>query len=145
MGGADHLRRILLWERDVPGAVNIGLIDHAARFALDHGYDVILEGIVDAGRYGEMLPGLTDDHLGTTRHYYFDIQFDETVERHAAWMWDHGVTAEHLRSWYRAHDLLTTVEQQVSDQTSSLDETVERVLSDLDWQPKVLAAPPGER
>ena len=60
-------------------------------------------------------------------------------------MWDHGVTAEDLRSWYRAHDLLTTVEQQVIDQTSSLDETVERVLSDLDWQPKVLTAPPGER
>ena len=32
---------------------------------------------------GEMLRGLTDDHLGTTRHYYFDIPFDETVERHA--------------------------------------------------------------
>jgi hypothetical protein len=33
----DHFRRILLWERDVPGAVNIGLIDHTARFALDQG------------------------------------------------------------------------------------------------------------
>jgi hypothetical protein len=96
---------------------------------------VILEGILDAGRYGEMLRGLTHDHLGTTRHYYFDIPFDETVQRHAARATARDFAAERTLSWYRAHDLLTTVEQQVIDQTSSLDGTVERVLSDLDWKP----------
>ena len=118
-----------------------GLIDQTARFALDNGYDVILEGILDAGRYGEMLRGLTDDHLGTTRHYYFDIPFDETVERHATRATAHDFTAGQMRSWYRAHDLLTTVEQQIIDQTSSLDETVERVLFDLDWKPDGSGSP----
>jgi predicted kinase len=129
----DQLRRILLWERDLPGAVNIGLIDQTARYALDHGYDVIVEGILDAGRYGEMLGALTADHLGVTRHYYFDIPFDETVVRHANRDWAHDVTAEMMREWYRERDLLADVDQQVIEQSSSLEQTVERILSDLGW------------
>jgi hypothetical protein len=92
------------------------------------------------GKYGEMLRGLTDDHLGTTRHHYFDIPFDDRgTPRHPDV--GHGDTAEQMRSWYREHDLLTTVEQQVIDQTSSLDETVERALSDLDWKPDGSGSP----
>lgn len=40
----DNLRRIVLRERDRPGAANIGLIDTVARYALDAGYHVVLEG-----------------------------------------------------------------------------------------------------
>jgi hypothetical protein len=29
----DYLRRTILWEHDVPGAVNIGLISHAEAYA----------------------------------------------------------------------------------------------------------------
>jgi predicted kinase len=39
----DYLRRILLREHDLPGGANIGLIDTNVRYALDHGYDVVLE------------------------------------------------------------------------------------------------------
>lgn len=68
----------------MPGGANIGLIDQTTRHALDHGYDVALDGILDAGRYGAMLRRLTADHTGLTGHYYFDIPFAETVARHAA-------------------------------------------------------------
>lgn len=128
----DHLRRILLWERDEPGAVNIGLIEQTVRYALDHGYDVIVEGILDAGRYGEMLRSLTGDHLGISRQYYFDIPFEETVLRHAERDWAHEVTADMMREWYRERDLLGDVEEQVIGPGSTLVETVERILADLD-------------
>jgi hypothetical protein len=80
------------------------------------------------------------------------VELDPVGFANRSWMleWEnrataHDFTAEQMLSWYREHDLLTAVEQQVIDQTSSLDETVERVLSDLDWKPTVLATPPGER
>jgi chloramphenicol 3-O-phosphotransferase len=38
--GQDNLRRVVLRERDRPGAANIGLIDTVARHALDAGYHV---------------------------------------------------------------------------------------------------------
>jgi predicted kinase len=48
----DYLRRILLQERDVDGGVAPALIAHTVRFALDHGYHVVLEGILARSRYG---------------------------------------------------------------------------------------------
>ena len=79
----DNLRRVILREQDIPGAASIGLIDLTARYALDHGYHVIIEGIMYADRYGPMLTRLRADHAGHTASYYFDIEFSETVKRHA--------------------------------------------------------------
>ncbi len=36
---------------------NIGLIDQVTRYALDHGYHVVLDGTLDAGHYEPMLAG----------------------------------------------------------------------------------------
>ncbi|MFI2207142.1 kinase [Streptomyces sp. NPDC020192] len=58
--GQDNLRRIVLRERDRPGAANIGLIDLTARYALDAGFHVVVEGILYADRYGDMLAALRD-------------------------------------------------------------------------------------
>src|SRR5690625_2222455 len=60
----DNLRRVVLRERDVPGGANIGLIEATARYALDHRYHVIVEGILHAARYGDMLRALRADHRG---------------------------------------------------------------------------------
>lgn len=42
----DYLRRVLLKERDVPGGVAPLLIEQTVRLALNHGYHVIIEGIL---------------------------------------------------------------------------------------------------
>jgi len=46
----DHIRRVLLKEKDQPGAVNIGLIDQVARYCLDHGYHAVIDGILRCRR-----------------------------------------------------------------------------------------------
>jgi cytidylate kinase len=127
----DHIRRILLREHDLPGGLNIGLIDLNARYALDHGYDVVLEGIMNAGRYGDMLRGLTADHRGTTLHYYFDIPFEETAVRHATRELADAFSVEAMREWYCERDLLDGVKQTVIGPASSLDQTVGQILTDL--------------
>ncbi|GAA1603543.1 hypothetical protein GCM10009789_66960 [Kribbella sancticallisti] len=67
----DYLRRILFREHDRPGVPNIGLIDQTVRYALGHGYHVILEGILYSPHYGAMLRELIADHVGVTGVYYF--------------------------------------------------------------------------
>lgn len=131
----DHIRRILLRERDVPGGLNIGLIDLNTRYALDHGYNVVLEGILDSARYGDMLRRLTSDHRGTTLHYYFDIPFQETVIRHATRELRHEFGPDVMQDWYRERDLLDGVEQTVIGPDSTLDETVTRILTELGVDP----------
>ncbi|MGR3933597.1 kinase [Streptomyces sp. BRA346] len=126
--GQDTLRREVLRERDVPDGANIGLIDTVARYALDHGYHVVVEGILYAAHYGAMLDALREDHRGRTHAYYLDVPFAETVRRHATKPQAAEYGEAELRAWYRPLDLLPGGAETVIPATSGLDETVERVL-----------------
>jgi predicted kinase len=128
--GQDYLRRTLLRERDRAGAANIGLIDAVARYALDSGFHVVVEGILNAGRYGSMLARLRDDHRGLTRCYYLDVPFEETLRRHATKPVAEEFGEPELRSWYRPLDLLPGGDETVVPAESTLPETVARILRD---------------
>ncbi|MGW4565142.1 kinase [Streptomyces sp. NPDC004561] len=126
--GQDNLRRIVLRERDRPGAANIGLIDLTARYALDAGYHVIVEGILHADHYGEMLTRLRADHRGPTHGYYLDVPFTETVARHATKPIADVVGEAQLREWYRSLDLLPGGVETVIDARSTLPDTVDHIM-----------------
>ncbi|HYK34104.1 MAG TPA: kinase [Streptosporangiaceae bacterium] len=126
----DHIRRVILKEKDRPGAVNIGLIDQVVRYCLDHGYHAVLDGILRADAYEQMLVGLKRDHAGTSCFYYLDVTLDETLRRHATRPQASEFTADDMRSWYRPRDLLTTIQERVIAETSSLRQTVEEILAD---------------
>jgi predicted kinase len=128
--GQDNLRRVVLREHDSPGAANIGLIGLTARYALDHGFHVIIEGILYASHYGDMLTALAADHRGTTRLFYMHVPFEETLRRHAtkAQAADYG-EAE-MSAWYRELDLLPGVTEKIIPAGASLDDAVQVIMSD---------------
>jgi hypothetical protein len=89
----DNLHRIVLRECDRPGAANIDL---TARYALDTGFHVVVEGIPY-----DMLAQLRADHRGPTHGYYLDVPFGETLARHATKPIADDVNETQLRDWYR--------------------------------------------
>lgn len=129
--GQDNLRRTVLRERDLPGGVNIGLIDTVARYALDHGFHVLVEGILHRPHYGAMLQQLADDHRGRTRFFYLDVPFAETLRRHATKPQANEFGERQLREWYRPRDLLPGGIEEVIDVDSTLPDSVARVLAAL--------------
>jgi hypothetical protein len=126
--GQDNLRRIVLREPDKPGGANIGLIDLTARYALDHGYHVIVEGILNQDRYGEMLLQLGRDHLGVTRFFYFDVSFEETLRRHQTKPQAAEYGEAEMRDWYRPQDYLPGGIEEIIPESSSLDDAVSRIM-----------------
>ncbi|MFD5897372.1 AAA family ATPase [Streptomyces sp. NPDC060366] len=128
--GQDNLRRVVLRERDRPGAANIGLIDTVARYSLDAGYHVLIEGILYADHYGPMLAALRADHRGPTRGYYLDVPFEETLARHAGKPQAGEYGEREMRDWYRRLDLLPGGDETVIGADSALAETVERIMLD---------------
>ncbi|MFE5118357.1 kinase [Streptomyces sp. NPDC056669] len=129
LAGQDNLRRIVLRERDRPGAANIGLIgliDLTARYALDSGYHVVVEGIL----YADMLARLRADHRGPTHGYYLNVPFDETLARHATKPNADDVNETQLRDWYRPRDLLPDGLETVIGADSALHSTVDRIMLD---------------
>ena len=136
----DLIRRIILRERDRPGGVNVGLIDHVARYSLDHGYHAVLDGIFYADRYEQMLDGLRRDHLGRSCFYYLDVSWEETVRRHATRPQAAEFGVDDMRDWYRPRDLLTAVREQVIPETSTLQETTSLILAQARLRPGAFRA-----
>ncbi|MEU7908609.1 AAA family ATPase [Actinoplanes sp. NPDC049118] len=126
----DHLRRIVLREHDSSqiGPVAPAFIAATARTALDLGYHVVLEGIMHTARYATALRRLIDEHPGPSHVYYLDVGFDETVRRHRRRSEPIDVTAEQMREWYTARDLLGVDGEQVIAETSDFERTVTTIL-----------------
>ena len=57
-------------------------MDLMTRHSLDAGFSVVVEGILHPDRYAEMLLQLVRDHRGSTRAYFWDLPFEETLRRH---------------------------------------------------------------
>ena len=126
----DLIRRIILKEKDAPGGVNIGLIDQVARYCLDHGQQVVLDGMLYAGRYEQTLAGLNRDHLGSSHFYYLDVSLDETLRRHATRPQATEFGPEEMRGWYCQRDLLSSIHERVIPETSTLGQTVKLILEE---------------
>jgi len=126
----DYVRRIIFQELDQPDGANVQAIRLLAQQALARGYHAVVEGIMPKVRYGDMLRQLRDDHAGPSYFYYLDIPFEETIRRHATRSKATAFTAEEMATWFHAQDLLGEPRETVIDQTSSLEMTVKRILTD---------------
>lgn len=120
----DYVRREILKESAGPGTPNIGLIDLIARYALNNGYHVIVEGILNAESNGEMLVQLASDHRGETFAFYLDIPFEDTLLRHATRSTSGEFGESDMRRWYRSTDLIPALNECVISAESTLEASV---------------------
>ncbi|RKF23636.1 kinase [Micromonospora globbae] len=123
----DHLRRILLRERDKPGGLAPALIAQNVRFCLDHGYHVILEGIMHAARYRNMLTGLRDAHRGRTLFVYLDVSWSETLRRHQTRPQAQEFTPDTMFGVYAEHDVLGWPGELVLPETTSMEQAIDLI------------------
>ncbi|MFT4164847.1 MAG: kinase [Microlunatus sp.] len=133
--GQDQLRREILHAREEPGNPTIGYIDLSARYALDQGLHVIVEGILYAHIYGAMLTELLRDHRGISRCYRYEIPFEETARRHTSKPEAAAYGPEMMQQWWRDSDPLPGMEEQVLGPEVSLANATAQILADCGWRP----------
>ena len=122
--GQDNLRRVVLRDRDRADAPNIGLIAMTARYALAQGFHVVIEGILNANRYGQMLIDLHADHAGDSFFYYIDVPFAETLKRHATKPNANDFGEAEMAAWFKPQDLLPGGMEAVIAADSSLEASI---------------------
>ncbi|MET7949775.1 hypothetical protein, partial [Micromonospora sp. NPDC005324] len=115
----------------INGAITI-MIGLALAFSdrvqrIDHGYHVILEGIMHTARYRSMLTELRDAHRGRTLFVYLDVSLPETLRRHETRPMAAEVSPDNLRSWYTPHDVLGWPNELVLPETTTLEQAIERI------------------
>lgn len=129
----DVLRRQILHVRDHPGALSVAYVDLTARFALENGLHVVVEGILHSESYGDMLTALARDHRGVTRCYRYDLTLPETLRRHRTKPLAAEVSEEMVTSWYRPSDPVAGLVETVFDAGASAEEALRTVLDDVGW------------
>jgi hypothetical protein len=90
---------------------------------------VVLEGILAACRYGDMLGALRRDHPTSSYWFYLDVSFAESVRRHHTRPHCEEFTSEQMAEWCQERDLLPGGHETVIDQASSLHATVELIIN----------------
>ncbi|MET7394275.1 hypothetical protein ABZS66_12355 [Dactylosporangium sp. NPDC005572] len=80
----DQVRRVVLREHGGLGddAVAPGFIGISARYLLNAGYHLIVDGILRTRSYGTVLRQLIAEHPGPSHVYYLDASLEETIRRH---------------------------------------------------------------
>lgn len=128
----DYLRRIILKEEDIPNGINSHLIFKVTEFALNNGYNVILEGIFFTKHYRQMLDKILEFHPEGNYIYYFDVPLKETLKRHQSKDIAEDFGEKEMGSWYVGKDVLNLGGETIISEESSLDETINKILKDTD-------------
>ncbi|WP_328472675.1 AAA family ATPase [Actinoplanes sp. NBC_00393] len=125
----DYLRRVVLREHGGRfDPVAPAFVATTVRSALDLGYHVVLEGILDTAGYGDVLHRLVAEHAGPSSVFYLDVSFEETVRRHFGRAEPIPVSAEQMREWYRERDLLGVAGEHVVTERTGFDDAVAAIL-----------------
>jgi hypothetical protein len=91
---------------------------------------IVLDGILYADHYEVMLARLEREHRGPSLFYYLDISWDETIRRHATRSQASEFGPDDMRAWHRPRDLLSSVRERIIPETSTLQESVGRILAE---------------
>ncbi|KQL55932.1 MULTISPECIES: kinase [Bacillaceae] len=127
----DVVRRDMLKVHDRDGNPSIDLIYRIAEYGKGKCEFVIVEGIFNKIRYGEMLKNLIQYYNQEAYIYYFDLSFEETVERHNTRTKKAEFGEESLRAWWTAKDYLEVQGEMLFTNDMSQKEVLEQILNQI--------------
>src|SRR5699024_5889677 len=128
--GQDEIRRHMLNASDSPGNLSIELIKHITAYGIAHCEYVILEGIFNKEKYGNMLQSIISNTYIKSYIYYFDLPYAETVRRHHAKAYT-DFSVEQLASWFVEKDTLNVKNEKMIAETMTQHDILTMILNDL--------------
>ncbi|MGW6191187.1 kinase [Bacillus cereus] len=102
----DVVRREMLKVHDTLGNLSHDLIFEITKYGKGKCEFVILEGILNSRRYGDMLKELIYYFEGNAYTYYFDLSLKETIRRHNTREKRLEFGEDLLSKWYNPHDTI---------------------------------------
>ncbi|MED4130733.1 kinase [Shouchella miscanthi] len=127
----DVVRRDMLKVHDRDGNPSIDLIYRIAEYGKGKCEFVIVEGILNKSRYGKMLKNLIRYYNQEAHTYYFDLTFEETVERHNTRTKKAEFGEESLRAWWTAKDYLEVQGEMLFTNDMSQKEVLKQILNQI--------------
>lgn len=105
----DVVRREMLFVKDGTNPEASQLLLELAIYGKDHCNIVILEGILNSKWYKKLFESLLNKFNNQIFAYYFDIPFEETLNRHHQKPNAYEFGEKELREWWNEKDLLDII------------------------------------
>jgi adenylate kinase family enzyme len=127
----DVVRREILFVKDGPNPEADQLLLELALYGKSHCNIVILEGILNSRWYKKLFQSLQDEFNDQIFAYYFDIPFEETLNRHQQKSNAHEFGEKEMREWWNEKDLLDIIPEVCLHKELGLNEIVNIIYQDV--------------
>ncbi len=127
----DVVRREMLFVKDGPDTEAIKLLNELVLYGKKHCNIVILEGILNSRWYRKLFENLHDEFGNEIFAYYFNIPFEETLNRHKQKPNAHEFGEKEMRKWWNEKDLIGFIPEVYIHKDLSLNEIVNIVFQDV--------------
>jgi len=127
----DVVRREMLFVKDGPDTEAIKLLNELVLYGKKHCDVVILEGILNSKWYKKLFENLHDEFGNQIFAYYFNIPFEETLNRHKQKPNAHEFGEKEMRKWWNEKDLIGFIPELYIHKDLSLNEIVNIVYQDV--------------
>ncbi|EJV71913.1 MULTISPECIES: kinase [Bacillus cereus group] len=130
----DVVRRDMLKVHDTMGNLSHDLIFEITKYGKGKCEFVILEGILNSRRYGDMLKELIHYFEGNANTYYFDLSLKETIRRHNTREKRLEFGEDLLSKWYNPHDLIEVDRETIFTDDFTQKDIFHAILNDVTHQ-----------
>lgn len=127
----DVVRREMLFVKDGPNPEASQLLLKLVLYGKSHCNIVILEGILNSEWYKKLFENLLDEFNSQIFAYYYDIPFEETLNRHKQKPNAHEFGEKEMREWWNEKDLLDIFSEVCLHKELSLNEIVNIIYQDV--------------
>lgn len=127
----DYIRRELLnFKRGVDTPAQ-KLCMNLVEFGYNNNEYVIMEGIFNSNKYKNLFNLVKKLYGRNIFAYYYDIPFEETLNRHAIRSKRHEFGEDKMRSWWISKDYLENIDEIKINESMSIDDAVEMIMCDI--------------
>lgn len=126
----DVVRREMLFVKDGPNQEASKLLLELALYGKNNCNIIILEGILNSKWYKNLFENLLDEFKDQILAYYFDIPFEETLNRHQQKPNAYEFGEIEMREWWNEKDLLDIIPEVLLYKELSLNEIVDIIYHD---------------
>ncbi|QAA32328.1 kinase [Clostridium manihotivorum] len=127
----DIVRREMLFVKDGPDNEAVQLLIDLVLYGKKHCDIIILEGILNATWYRKLFETILEEFDDKVFAYYFDIPFEETLNRHKQKPNANEFGEKEMKRWWKEKDLLGIIPEADIHKELSLEETVELIYKDV--------------
>lgn len=127
----DAVRREMLFVKDGPNPEASHLLNELVLYGKKHCNIIILEGILNSKWYKKLFENLFDEFNNQIFAYYFDIPFEETLNRHKQKPNAHEFGEKEMKRWWNEKDLLDIIPEVCLHKELSLNEIVDMIYKDV--------------